>query len=102
MQSPLSTPLLPQFVADEVFLADKAVAAMLDVCQSTVWIWTRAGKFPKPVRLAGVRCTRWRRSDVLAWMEQQVAAEPAENPGQVAQRRKRAAAKSTQATEAPA
>jgi prophage regulatory protein len=91
MQSPSPTPSSPQLVADEIFLSDKAVASMVDVSQSTIWIWTRAGKFPRPIRLADVRCTRWRKSEVIAWMRAQQDSEPRQDhPGQVALRRKRA------------
>ena len=54
-------------------LADVAFLDIADVCSlsrmSASWIHeeVRTGRFPQPMRF-GPRCTRWRSSDVRAWL----------------------------------
>lgn len=38
-------------------LADKSLAKALGVCRSRVWVFTKAGLLPPPIKLAG--STRW-------------------------------------------
>lgn len=52
------------------FISDKTLAARYDVTRQTVWLWTRKGKLPKPVKL-GEATTRWKLSDLLAWESKQ-------------------------------
>jgi len=54
-------------VADHQFITDREVARMLDASRSGVWKWSKEGKFPAPIKLSA-RCTRWRLSEVQAWM----------------------------------
>ncbi len=50
-----------------VLLLDvKQVAELLNIGVSTVWALVKEGRFPKPIRLTS-RCSRWKRSDVVAW-----------------------------------
>ncbi|MBC8381409.1 MAG: AlpA family phage regulatory protein [SAR92 clade bacterium] len=51
------------------YLSDKNLAIRYDVCRTTIWRWTRTGKFPKPVKLGGA--TRWRLSDIETWEQKQ-------------------------------
>ncbi|MHB8863461.1 MAG: helix-turn-helix transcriptional regulator [Pirellulaceae bacterium] len=44
------------------------LAKILGISARSVWRLLSAGKLPAPVRLGGA--VRWRRSDVLAWIEQ--------------------------------
>jgi len=39
------------------------VLELIPASASTIWLWVRLGKFPKPVRLGG-RVTAWRASDI--------------------------------------
>ena len=41
---------------------------VVPIGRSTVWLWARQGRFPQPLKFAGI--TVWRRSDVMAWLEQ--------------------------------
>lgn len=52
---------------DDRLITDKEVAHLLGASRSWPWKLTAAGKFPKPLKLS-TRCTRWRLSDVQAWM----------------------------------
>jgi len=46
----------------------EAVAVLIGVSANTVWLLTRNGGFPLPVDI-GVELTRWRRSEILTWIE---------------------------------
>lgn len=53
----------------------KRVATMLSVSVATVWRWNAAGGFPAPLKI-GPNATRWRVSEVEAWIaSRSVAAE---------------------------
>lgn len=56
-----------------IFLSDKRIAERLGVTRQTVWRWAGAGNFPQPVRL-GPGVTRWKASDVDAWVAEREAA----------------------------
>jgi prophage regulatory protein len=43
------------------------VEAVTGVSGSTLSLWCRTGRFPKPVQL-GPRAVAWRESDVLEWL----------------------------------
>lgn len=49
-------------------ITDKEVAHLLGASRSWPWKLARAGRFPQPIKLSA-RCTRWRLSDVQAWMD---------------------------------
>lgn len=53
--------------ADDRLINDRQVAHLIGASRSWPWKLARAGRFPQPIRLSG-RCTRWRLSDVQAWM----------------------------------
>lgn len=55
-------------------LRDKEVAERLGIGRSTLWQWVKKCKFPKPIQLAGGRCTRWDSSVIDAWIAEQGAA----------------------------
>lgn len=44
------------------------VCQMLALGKSQVYAWAADGKFPAPISL-GRRCSRWRVSDIRAWVE---------------------------------
>lgn len=46
--------------------ARSASRGMIGVSDKTIWLWTKKGEFPKPVRLGSI--TVWRLSEVQAWM----------------------------------
>jgi len=43
------------------YVSAKAVAERYGIGVSTVWLWTKDGTLPKPIRF-GNRCTRWEES----------------------------------------
>ena len=49
------------------FLRVKAVAALLGIGESTVWLWTKDGRLPKPIRL-GNKCTLWNRKGIEQYL----------------------------------
>lgn len=52
-------------------LDDKAAAAMLDVSPGTLSVWRSTGRYGLPFLKIG-RKVRYRRADLLAWMEKRV------------------------------
>ena len=40
----------------------------LPIARSTVWLWSRTGRFPAPIKPFGKACTLWRREEILAWL----------------------------------
>lgn len=40
---------------------------------TSLWNYTKAGKFPKPIKISST-VTAWRNADVIAWLENQQAA----------------------------
>jgi prophage regulatory protein len=53
--------------ADDRLITDREVAHLLGASRSWPWKLARDGRFPKPIQLSS-RCTRWRLSDVQAFM----------------------------------
>ena len=65
-------------MAEPKLLKIKEVAAILGSSES--WIWKtlkRDNSFPQPLR-SGLRWTRWRASDVYAWLNRRDASASAE------------------------
>lgn len=52
---------------EDRFITDRETAHLIGASRSWPWKLARDGRFPKPIRLSA-RCTRWRLSDVRAWM----------------------------------
>jgi predicted DNA-binding transcriptional regulator AlpA len=50
------------------FLKDTEIAKALKISRQTVWRWAKIGKIPKPIKL-GVKVTRWKASELYAWIE---------------------------------
>ena len=48
-------------------LSAATCAALVESSLATWWRWTSAGKTPRPIHVGGL--TRWRRSDIDAWIE---------------------------------
>jgi len=46
------------------------VMKVTGLARSTVWLWVKMGKFPKPIKLSP-RVTVWRESDLIDWIESQ-------------------------------
>jgi len=44
------------------------VLKVVPIGRSTIWLWARQGRFPQPIKFGAI--TVWRRSDVMAWLEQ--------------------------------
>ena len=44
------------------------VLKVVPIKRSTVWLWSRQGRFPKPFKHGSI--TLWRRADIEAWLEQ--------------------------------
>lgn len=54
-----------QFSTQAQYLSVKQVAARYSVAVSTIWKWTKLGKFPEPRKLNN--CTRWHVDDLVSW-----------------------------------
>ena len=46
----------------------RGAARLVGVSTRTWWAFHSAGRTPLPIRL-GCRCTRWRRAELIAWIE---------------------------------
>lgn len=51
----------------------REVAALLGFGVATIWRYAKDGSIPSPIRIAGT--TRWRRSEILAWLDEQGASQ---------------------------
>ena len=51
-----------------VLLKDREVAALLGVGARFIHSMRATGRIPPPIRLS-LRCVRWRKSDILRWLE---------------------------------
>lgn len=49
------------------------ITATYQVSPSTIWAWVKAGKFPKPVKLAE-NTTAWNAAEIEAWAQSRIAA----------------------------
>lgn len=49
-------------------LTVEEVASLTGLGVRTIWKRLRAGKFPRPLPIPGVRATRWTRSSVESWI----------------------------------
>jgi prophage regulatory protein len=43
------------------------VLTVVPIARSTVWLWVRQGRFPKPFKFGSI--TLWNRGDVLTWLK---------------------------------
>ena len=57
----------PTFSATEQLISVKDVCAIISARRTWVHIQTTNHRFPQPIHI-GTRYTRWRASDVYAWM----------------------------------
>lgn len=55
---------------DDVLLRLPQVLARVPVAKSTLWLWVREGRFPRPIKL-GEMTTAWRATSVSEWIEAQ-------------------------------
>jgi prophage regulatory protein len=53
-------------------LRDKEVAEMLSIGRSTVWLYVRDGRLPKPIKLSD-RVSVWKVSDIRALIDSMTA-----------------------------
>ena len=53
------------------FLRIKEVMKMTGIARSTIWLWLREGKFPKPIKLRP-RITIWEEEKVNNWMKEKL------------------------------
>lgn len=60
-------------VSGETYLTDRDIADRYGCSRQSIWNWCKAGKFPRPLKLAP-GTSRWRLSDVLAHEAQAAAA----------------------------
>jgi predicted DNA-binding transcriptional regulator AlpA len=66
----MNTSTSKQFSGVEAALVDAATAAQIcDVSRSKWWSMFSAGRTPRAIRTLGKRCPRWRRAELLAWIE---------------------------------
>lgn len=63
---------LLQIIGRKPSANDPGFPALVPVSASTLWLWVRDGKFPKPVKL-GERVTAWRVEDVRAYLDRVAA-----------------------------
>ncbi len=59
-------------ITSPALLTDRDVANLLNVGRATVWRWVAEGRLPQPKRIA--RTTRWRLTEIEAFLNEQEAA----------------------------
>jgi prophage regulatory protein len=59
-------------VHEDRFIRLPTVLARIGISRSTLWAWTRAGKFPPPVKI-GPRAVAWRAREINDWIEARTA-----------------------------
>ena len=69
VQSRLQPPELRPSLQAASLLRIAEVSAVVGLCGSTIYALAAVGSFPRPIRLS-YRCSRWRASEVLTWLEQ--------------------------------
>jgi hypothetical protein len=69
-----------EYAGGDVLVPPNEVARLLGVCDETLRLWRRGGKFIDPVDLPGR--PRWRLSDVLALKEGRDASKRSAEPAQ--------------------
>ena len=52
---------------EQLALPAREVAKLLGISERLVWTMHATGQIPRPVRLR--RCSRWNRSELVAWLE---------------------------------
>lgn len=67
----------PDVLADVAFLDISDVCAAARMSASWIHEEVRAGRFPQPMRF-GPRCSRWRSSEVRAWLVERATAAQAD------------------------
>ncbi len=67
--------MAPENFNEKLYLSDKSVASLLDVCKDQVWKCFRDGRLPPPIKLGSM--TRWRRNDIISWIESRQEGEEA-------------------------
>ena len=60
------------------FLPLAEVELIAGIARSTIYLWEKAGRFPRGIRLTSA-CVRWRLLDIVAWMD---AVDGSERSGQ--------------------
>lgn len=65
----------------KAFLSVKSVARRYDVATTTVWLWARTGKLPRPVKINGR--TRWHLGQLRGWEPECKAGDGVCVPGEV-------------------
>jgi prophage regulatory protein len=53
-------------------LHTKTITDRIGIARSTLWLWAKDGRFPRPIKL-GPRTTVWRESDVEKWIAERAA-----------------------------
>ena len=53
-----------------LLLTDVQAAARIGISRRTLWALVSKGEFPAPVRVAGLRMTRWKREEIEWWVSQ--------------------------------
>jgi len=53
------------------FIRIKDVMKKTGLARSTIWLWVKEEKIPKPIKLSE-RVTVWKESDIDEWMESKI------------------------------
>lgn len=69
------TSFVPQ-TTSENFIRIKNVSYLTSIARSTIWLWVKEGRFPKPIKVSP-RVTVWKLFDIQQWQEHQVQGDAA-------------------------
>jgi prophage regulatory protein len=59
--------------SSKLFLRLTDVTHIIGVSGSTIWAWSKAGKFPRSIKISE-NCTAWDAAEVEAWAQTRIAA----------------------------
>ncbi|WP_239237245.1 helix-turn-helix transcriptional regulator [Candidatus Nitrotoga sp. BS] len=62
----------PIHKSSKLFLRLTDVTQIIGVSGSSIWAWTKAGRFPKPHKISG-NVTAWASADVERWAAERIA-----------------------------
>ena len=61
----------PEPSHEPLLIDSKEVCSLIGVSRGTLWRMRCEGKLPAPMQISS-RLVKWRRSDIMAWIDQQM------------------------------
>ena len=65
---PVAQPDPASYLPPQGYSRAKEILPLLPFSKTTLWDWSKDGRFPKPYRISST-ITAWKNSDVIQWLE---------------------------------